>query len=178
MKKIGIFGGTFDPVHIGHVRTVIEVLERMGLDKILVVPSGLAPHKIKNPPLQGVSPRLRGLQKAFQGLRGIRIWTGEIRKKGPTYTIDTVREIKKSLGLKNKYFLIIGSDWIKNFSSWKESKNLLNEVSLVICPRKTGPRPLFLPQGSIWLRIPVLDVSSTEIREKIKKGLEVKSLVP
>lgn len=178
VKRIGIFGGSFDPVHVGHLRAAIEAKEQLKLDRLLLVPAGKTSHKGKASPVLPARTRLNALRKAFNGLEWARIWTGELLSTKTPFTIDTVMDIKGEFGAQNRYFLIIGSDWSDGIHHWKDSARLLKEVRIAVCSRKSGERLKGVSRDFIRIEMPAMEVSSSEIRARMKKGLELRGLIP
>lgn len=153
-RKIGIFGGTFDPVHIGHVAAVIALKEAHNLDSILVIPANHSPHK-KNQIPQEAKHRLAMLKMAFKPLSYCKVLTLELKRPGPSYTIDTVEELKATEMVKkgDTLYLLLGADQFAEIHSWKRADELILQAKPLVAERKT------------------FDVSSTQIRKRIKKKL-------
>ena len=174
-NRIGIFGGTFDPVHIGHRQTALFFRDKFALDLLYIIPNFIPPLKNRG----GVSgeDRLNMLKIAFSGCENIKISDTELKRKGTSYTCDTVAEIKeKHKG--SELFLLTGDDWIGQFEKWKNYRYILENVTLVVADRSgrdisddiehlyeiSGRKPLLLGNG-------VIELSSTELRNNIKKEL-------
>lgn len=200
MDKIGIFGGSFDPIHFGHINSMNTVREKMDLDKILVVPAAESPLKLKT---QGESPEAR-VQMIKEGLKQeedfFEISDLEIQRGGTSYTVDTLRELQKD-GSDNQYYLIIGVDQLEQFDQWKNYEEILNRVDLVVTSRPGLQFPKILrqfPAGiahliedfdgqvailkngrSIYLlQLDDVEASSSEIRRKLRLGQPIHGLVP
>jgi len=128
-RKIGIFGGTFDPVHIGHVALVVALQEARDLDLVLIIPANRSPHKENTVP-QEAKHRLNMLKMAFKDLEYCAVLPLEIRRGGPSYTIDTILELK-ALNIVNDndiLYLILGQDQMSNFNSWKNVQELMKQT--------------------------------------------------
>ncbi len=161
-KRIAIFGGTFDPVHVGHVALVVAMQEANKLDSIFLIPANCNPHKQKNSCTSG-KLRLAMLKRAFRDLPYCHVLKIELEREGPSYTIDTIRELKaKQLILPDdSLFLIVGEDQLAGFSSWKEADSILKEAKLLVASRGTS---------DIGVKTPNFEVSATDIRSRLKKN--------
>ena len=181
--KIGIFGGAFNPVHYAHLAGADQVRERLGLDKVVFVPSGIAPHR----KIMGAEPheRYEMVSLAIRGNRRFEISDIEIKNNGskdkPAWSIDTAELLAKKYGRKTALYFIVGSDEALALSSWKESEKLLNLVRFVVMTRpgyEIGKLSGGLKKRLKVINITALDISASVLRERIKKGLSVKYLVP
>ncbi len=177
MNRIGIFGGTFDPVHLGHLITAQAVRELRNLDRILFIPSFIAPHKQE---IQASAPehRINMLKLSIEGISYFD-WTDyEIKKKGVSYTIDTLIEMKKRY---KEIELIVGEDNISSFEEWKSPEEIFKLATVIVLKRKLEEILKFdnkYISKAIFLETPQIDISSTEIRERVKKGFPINFLVP
>lgn len=164
---IGFFGGTFDPIHLGHLNLAIQLKEAAKLKEIWFCPAFCSPFKKDS--LTPPQDRLNMLKLTLEGAPGLKVIEDEIVKEGPSYTIDTIRKLMKETG--HTFRLILGEDQIENFSKWKEAEEL----------KKLAP-PLFgkrgVSQNSQALSIPLFDVSATEVRNRVKAGQWIGHLVP
>jgi nicotinate-nucleotide adenylyltransferase len=174
--KVGIFGGTFDPVHNGHLITAVAVKELRSLDKIIFIPSFIAPHKIdrlSSSPLH----RIEMLKKAIKGIPYFDYSDFEIKKEGVSYTIDTLKF------LQNKYDdieLIIGYDNLLEFSTWKDPDEILKMIKLVVLKRKVQNEPVVKDKfyyASEIIETPTIEISATAIRERVRNNLPINFLV-
>jgi len=184
-KRIGLLGGTFDPLHFGHINLGIEMQEKHQLDEILVCPAASSPFKQAQAPVADSEMRLQMARLGIEGIPGWRLLDWEIKRKGPSYTIDTVREILEE-GEKNKekiaLFLLLGEDIMAKLDEWKEVDQLLALAPPLIGVRAGFPKglPLSLEkichQGMTHTRL--FDVSSTLVRERLKRRLYCGHLIP
>ena len=170
--KIGILGGTFNPPHIGHIVLAKEIYEKLELDKILLIPTNIPPHKED----EGVSAdiRLNMIKLAAKGQKAFEVTDIELKRGGISYTIDTVNKLKEVYS-KDELYLIVGSDLANDFSSWKDFDQLSNLVKIVVAQRDKAP--LKRKNNFIVVNITQIDTCSSDIRELIKEGKSIKGLV-
>lgn len=155
--KIGFFGGTFDPIHFGHIELAIWALETQGLDEVLFCPTSLSPFKADHLPHASAHHRLAMVKLAIESIPKMRVSDYEIGNQGPSYTVDTIRHLLKVNPA--NYHLILGEDALKGIGKWKEPDELLS-----LAPPLVGAR--------------ALKISSTAVRERLKKRLYCGHLVP
>jgi len=177
MGKIALFGGTFDPVHLGHLISAEEIKKSLRLDKVIFVPAGRPPHK-KEAFITGAEHRLKMLKLATKAFPGFEISDYELKKTSKSYTIDTIRYFKKNIYKKDKLYFIAGSDIVGQIESWKEWEKLIKEVHLLIMARPGFKAGKKASKFGTLIGIKNIDISSSEIRRMIKKGLPVTYLVP
>jgi len=173
--KIGILGGSFNPVHIGHLILADEVREKLNLDKIIFVPVALAPHK-DNSDIADSSDRLKMLKLALKGNRDCKVSNIETRRPGRSYTIDTLKELKSKYKRDELYF-IIGSDLLNYLNEWKDIREVIKMVKFIAATRPGYPLKN-LPDYIQTLPIRAVDVSAFEIRQRIKEGKSFRYLLP
>ncbi|MEY4444832.1 MAG: hypothetical protein RL301_911 [Actinomycetota bacterium] len=152
-KKIGIYGGTFDPIHNGHVKVIAQLLSRGVIDQIILVPAG-QPLLRENTPVASGVDRLQMCRLATSQLAGVVVSDLEIKRTGPSYAIDTVIEIQ-SQNPGAELFWIIGSDAYEKIDSWHRASELKELVSFIVVER---------PGFGDGLDIEAIDISATEIR--------------
>jgi nicotinate-nucleotide adenylyltransferase len=175
---IGILGGIFDPVHNAHLALAAGAKKKFRLSKILFIPSGRPPHKART----GAPPadRLAMLCLALRQSPDSAVWDGELRRKGVSYTIDTLRALSREFP-ESQFYFIVGSDNLREIETWHRFRDLLAMVTLCVAHRP-GFRlkiPRILRAGSIRkIPSPEMDISSTLIREKIARGRPFRHLVP
>jgi nicotinate-nucleotide adenylyltransferase len=172
VKKLGIYGGTFDPIHNGHLRVVVELLSRKIVDQIILIPAGEPRLREQQPIVDGAS-RLEMCELAINDLpRELRDRVSasdiEIKRSGSTYAIDTVEELEKS---GDELYWIIGSDAYAKVDQWHRSEDLKEKVSFIVIDRPGAE----LEHG---IDIGALDISATEIRTDINKNREPVGVSP
>jgi nicotinate-nucleotide adenylyltransferase len=202
-NRIGLFGGTFNPVHRGHLEVAGEVRKAFSLKTIYFILSALPPHK----PVFGLADaedRMEMLERSLAGLKGLATCGIELRRSGPSYTVDTVRYFKHHFSFETELFFILGMDAFLEIDTWKSYKNLFEMISFVVMTRPESDvsmadlqyfvsskisldykmsaqqdclvhgvkRPIFI------YAVQPVDVSSTRIRENIRRGRPVDGLVP
>lgn len=173
-RRIGVFGGAFDPPHIGHLVAAQDVFETLQLDLLLVIPSARPPHR--EAALEA-RDRLSLARTAFEGDARIEVSDIELRRSGPSWTVDTLREIRNRWNPR-ELVLVIGADQYRTFDSWRDPEAILELAELAVMPRE-GVSPEQDPRFP-FVEAPVtrVDVSSTGVRDRLSKGLTVRYLVP
>ncbi|MBN2831376.1 MAG: nicotinate-nucleotide adenylyltransferase [Candidatus Omnitrophica bacterium] len=173
--KIGILGGTFNPVHIGHLILAEEARDKLGLDKIIFIPANLPPHK-DNVDIADSNTRLKMLKLALKGNKHLAVSDIEIKRKGRSYTIDTIRALKQEYSRDEIYF-IIGSDLLKYLDEWKDLGQIMSLVKFTAATRPGYPLEN-IPAYIKTLKIRAVDVSGFSVRECIKESKSFRYLVP
>jgi len=173
--KIGILGGTFNPIHIGHFILAEEIREKIGLDKIIFVPTYLPPHK-NNTDIAPAWDRYRMIKLAIKRNPFFLVSDFEIKKDGLSYTIDTIKEFKKVYPKDDLYFLI-GSDLLKYLDDWKDLPEILQMVKFIVATRPGYPLEK-IPAYISTMEIRAVDVSAFEVRQCIKNKKSFRYLVP
>ena len=173
--KIGVLGGTFNPIHIGHLILAEEAREKLGLDRVVFVPTYLPPHKdgVDIAPAQA---RLEMVRGAVAGNKHFRVSDVEIRRNGRSYTIDTVRAFRKKYPQDELYF-ITGSDVLNYLSEWKDVEAILKLVKFVVATRPGYPLEN-IPKYISTVGIRAVDISAFEVRQCVKEGASFRYLVP
>lgn len=174
--KIGIFGGTFDPPHLGHLIIAQTAVENLEIDKVLFVPAANPPHKTERL-MAPASHRLAMLKLAIKGNKKFEATALEIQRGGISYTVDTLRNLNERYPVA-QLFLILGEDNYAEFDSWKSPEEIVRVASLVIYHRSGYG----IVQGSRYpvteLKGPLLELSSTDIRKKVSRGQSIRYFVP
>ncbi len=177
MSRIGVFGGTFDPIHMGHLITAQSVREIRKLDKIIFIPAYISPHKTSAEP-SATLHRLNMIKIAIEDVPFFECSEMEIKKGGVSYTVDTLRELKNEY---DEIEFIIGYDNIFTFHKWKDPDEILKLAKIIVLKRKSSQPPPFKDKyyhQAIFVQTRGIEISSTDIRERVKKGLPIHFLVP
>ena len=189
IKRIGIFGGTFNPIHMGHMIMAEKVCQQHHLSKILFIPAYIPPHKYVND-LAEAHHRYQMIKAAISGKSKFEVSDLEIIREGKSYTIDTVQEILDHYGKNSEVFLIMGADSLNELELWKNIKRLAQLCHFVIVNRPgfntVASARLVEIIGSdnisdmerLRIEITPVGISSTEIRKRLNDGGEIKGLVP
>jgi nicotinate-nucleotide adenylyltransferase len=175
--KLGLFGGTFDPVHLGHLLVAQAAVEELGLDKLFFIPVAQSPFKPENKPAPD-SVRLQLLRLALAGKTNYEVDEQEIRRGGVSYTIETLRDYAKRFPAA-KLFYLVGADNISKLTGWREANELAKLAEFISIPRP-GESAVEFPKpfrGQILKGFPI-GISSSQIRARVKAGLPVENLVP
>jgi len=182
--NIGVLGGTFDPVHIGHLVVAEEARIRLGFKEVLFVPAGQPWLKLDRN-ITPVVHRVEMVRRAIADNPHFKLCTIEVERPGPSYTVDTLTRLQKQLGSEASLFFIIGRDTLAELPLWKEPEKLIQLCRLVVAPR-LGSKDLKhletaipgLLDQVIQLDMPVIGISSSGIRQRIAQGLSIRYLVP
>ncbi len=187
MKKVGILGGTFNPIHNGHIQLAKKALEEFSLEYVLFVPTGLPPHK-SSKDLAPKRHRLKMVSDAIRPYKKFKLSKAEINRSGYSYAVDTFNRLKKRMGAKTRLYYIMGLDSINSILSWKKPLELFKMCEFIVATRpgskiKTFKRlikfpPLALNKDKISVIELKMDVSATDIRSKIKSGRSVSGILP
>jgi nicotinate-nucleotide adenylyltransferase len=172
--KIGILGGTFNPIHIGHLILAEEAREKLGLDRIIFVPAFLPPHK-DNSDIAPAKDRFAMTKLAIRGNKYFSASDIEIKRDGRSYTIDTINEFKKRFPTDELYF-IIGSDLLKYLDEWKDLSEIIKLVKFIVVTRPGFPLEK-IPSYISTVAIRAVDVSGFQIRRCIKEKKSFRYLV-
>ncbi len=182
-ERIGLFGGSFDPFHLGHLAAAQDVLERLGLSRVVFMPSGTPPHKDPEE-LTPAGLRLRMVRAGVEEDPRFEVSDLELRREGPSYTVDTLRSLREEAGGAH-YHLIMGADQWSAFGQWREPWEVARMASIVVMTREgegAGALEPGFPGGDEPPRIEVpvirFDLSSTLIRERVRAGHSIRYLVP
>jgi nicotinate-nucleotide adenylyltransferase len=182
--NIGVLGGTFDPIHIGHLVIAEEARIKLGFREVLFVPAGQPWFKLD----RNITPavhRVEMVRRAIADNHHFKLCTLEVERPGPSYTVDTMTMLRKQLGSEASLFFILGRDTLAELPLWKEPKKVVQLCRLVVPPR-LGSKDLKhletaipgLLDKVIQLDMPVIGISSAEIRQRIAQGLTIRYLVP
>lgn len=175
--RLGMLGGTFDPLHIGHLVVAQDVVEALELDSLLVVPAARPPHR------EAVLPaglRLELARLAFDGDPRIEVSDLELRRDGPSYTVDTLEEIRRRRE-PTELFCVIGADQLRELASWREPARIAELATLAVMSRGgelPGPGEAGAGVGFVPVPVTRVDLSGSRLRERLAAGRSVRYLVP
>lgn len=181
---VGIYGGTFSPIHFGHLSLAIEILERQNLDEVWFCPTRMNPLRIEEP-LPSPVHRLKMVELAIADIPQFRALDLECRREGPSYTVDTVRELSASYG--HQFRLLLGSDALETFYRWREPEEIVRLAPPLVGQRGVLRMPIDDIQGRAevvnalsagWVSLPIIEISSTLVRERLRQRLYCGHLVP
>ncbi|WP_134514222.1 nicotinate-nucleotide adenylyltransferase [Pseudomonas aeruginosa] len=195
-KRIGLFGGTFDPVHIGHMRSAVEMAEQFALDELRLLPNARPPHR--ETPQVSAAQRLAMVERAVAGVERLTVDPRELQRDKPSYTIDTLESVRAELAADDQLFMLIGWDAFCGLPTWHRWEALLDHCHIVVLQRPDAdseppeslrdllaarsvadPQALKGPGGQItFVWQTPLAVSATQIRALLGAGRSVRFLVP
>jgi nicotinate-nucleotide adenylyltransferase len=167
---VGIFGGTFDPVHVGHLAIANAALDELGLDRVYFVPARRSPLK-EDGPTASAEDRLGMLTAAIAGEPRFRVSRLELDREGPSFTVDTLAALKRE----GELYLILGADAYADFERWREPERIRRLATIVVAAR---PGVTNAPSGVRMLDSPLMDISSRELRARAARGRSLRYLVP
>jgi nicotinate-nucleotide adenylyltransferase len=178
--KIGLYGGTFDPIHNAHLLIAQYIKDELGLNRIIFIPSSVPPHK------KNISPshlRFRMVEAAISDNPDFECSGIEIDREGKSFSFDTLSTIKDMYQLnKEQLFWIIGSDNLIDFHNWYKPEKIISICTVVVYPRKKNEsefeQNIFLPRVLYLKNAPLLEISSSELRSRVKIGRSIKYFVP
>lgn len=178
--RVGVFGGSFDPPHVGHLIIAQEAWEQAGLDLVVFLPSPSPPHKDE----RFLSPfpvRMAMVRAAVEGDHRFMVWDLEATLPPPHFTVRTLQEVKRQRPSWERLYLIIGSDSLLDFPTWYQPHEVIRLASLVVYPRPGFPvckaRDEYLAHAQL-LHSAELPVSSTDLRQRVRQGRSVRYWVP
>jgi nicotinate-nucleotide adenylyltransferase len=177
MSRVGIFGGTFDPIHHGHLITAQSVKEIRNLDKIIFIPAFISPHK-QNEKSSSAEHRIKMLKLALDDIPFFECSDFEIKQHTISYTLDTLREFKKYY---DDIDLIIGYDNIFKFHTWKDPDQILRLANIVVLRRKSSYPIEYIDkyvESAIFVQTRGIEISATDIRNRVHSNLPIHYLVP
>jgi len=188
MTRIGIFGGTFDPIHLGHLILAEQCREQAGLDQVWFVPAARPPHKLDRP-LTRFDQRVEMIALAIAGQPSFRIDELEKDRAGPSYTADTLSELRR-LHPACEFWLLFGADTVADLPNWYEPSRVIAQAGLVVTGRPGHSIPTF-EQVRAMLRVPnpselryhpveapLIDISSRDLRRRVAAGTSIRYMVP
>ena len=178
--RIAIYGGSFNPMHIGHEKIVDYVLNNLNMDKIIIIPVGIPSHRENN--LEQSDTRLKICKEIFKGNKKIEVSDIEIKSEGKSYTYDTLLKLMNLYGENNEFFEIIGEDSLKSLKTWKNYEELLKICKFIVFRRKDDKniqidKEFLNNKNIIILENEYYDISSTEIRNMVKNNENISAFV-
>ncbi|ATV56639.1 nicotinate (nicotinamide) nucleotide adenylyltransferase [Fusobacterium pseudoperiodonticum] len=178
--RIAIYGGSFNPMHIGHEKIVDYVLNNLNMDKIIIIPVGIPSHRENN--LEQSDTRLKICKEIFKGNKKIEVSDIEIKSEGKSYTYDTLLKLIDLYGENNEFFEIIGEDSLKSLKTWKNYEELLKICKFIVFRRKDDKNiqideEFLNNKNIIILENEYYDISSTEIRNMVKNNEDISAFV-
>ena len=199
--SLGILGGTFDPIHLAHLRVAEELCEVQRLDHVRLVPSAIPPHK-QRPDVVPAADRLAMVRRAIAGQARLRAWAIEIERGGPSYSIETLRALRVEVGPRRRIVFALGWDAFTEFHTWREHTDIFALCDVVVVTRAAHPARLTLDDFPVAARksfhydrlsagfrhvsghrvtlqrVAALDISATDIRARVHAGRSIRFLVP
>lgn len=180
LKRLGVFGGTFDPIHCGHMVLADQLREAFSLDRVMFVPANRSPHKPGYRPA-AAKHRLKMVELAVRGCRSFTVSDLEIRRGGASYTVDTVRHLGLQYGPSVQLWLLLGMDAYLEVPTWKDFEAVLGQCFLGV-GRRPGWRAVRMPKAvsekAAFAETTLLGISSSDIRRRVGSGRSIRFLVP
>lgn len=189
MRRVGILGGTFDPVHYGHLVIAEEVYAALDLAEMVFVPAGHPPHKPERV-VAAAQHRLAMLELAIAGNPHFSISRVDLERPGPSYTVETLRLLRQQWGEQTALYYLIGWDSLEDFLTWRDPAGILEQLSYLVAVRRPGyaeesgyrasleARLPGITQRLLVVPAPQLEISSTELRERVAEGRPIKYQLP
>jgi nicotinate-nucleotide adenylyltransferase len=175
--RIGILGGSFDPVHLGHLLLAEQCREQAALERVIFMLAARPPHKLSQP-LTPFHHRQEMLELAISGCPAFEVGLLERDRPGPSYTVDTLRELRQRLP-DAELGLIIGADTLADLNNWREPLTIAELATLLVAARPGMPTPTLTPpfRGQ-WISMPLLDIASRDLRARVASGRSIRFFVP
>jgi nicotinate-nucleotide adenylyltransferase len=177
--RVGIFGGTFDPIHLGHLIVAEQARDRLRLDRVLFVPARVPPHK--GSAAADAEHRYRMTRLATEDHPQFAVSDLELLREGPSYTIDTLRALRAEAPGGTRHYLLLGADSARDLEHWRDFQDLLEDATVVVAGRPGVDQDRLsthVGRKATFLSTPLLEISSTEIRRLVREGGTVRYLVP
>lgn len=179
-QRLGVLGGTFDPIHAGHLVIARGVVEHCALDRLLFIPSARPPHK-RGRAVAPADDRYRMAQLAARQDPRFEVSDAEINRPGLSYTVDTLDALRREYGAESEIYLVLGADSLLEIDTWHAPDRLFELATVVTVPRPdkdlTGVAPRWR-ERVVPIHLPEIDISSTDIRRRTRAGLPIAHLVP
>lgn len=174
--RLGIFGGTFDPPHLGHLLAAVDATERLALDRLILVPAAQQPLKA-GAVRAAAADRLAMTRRLVEGDARFEVDTIEMERPGLSYTVDTLAAYAARYPSAERFFLA-GDDVLRTFERWREPERVLRLATLVVLTRVDDGGPAPAPEGAVRVPTRRIDISSTEIRARVVEGRSLRGFVP
>jgi nicotinate-nucleotide adenylyltransferase len=175
--RVGVYGGSFNPPHAGHLILAADAVESLGLDLLLFVPAHLQPFKVEDDAVASPEARAEMVRLATRGAKSFLLDTAELDRGGLSYTVDTLEELsRRHAGA--ELFLIVGEDALERFGEWKNPERVREMATLAILRRHSGAKKPSIPDGVVEASSRLVEISSTEIRARVKAGNSICGFVP
>ena len=185
VRRLGIFGGTFDPIHHGHLGAAEEARSQLHLDRVLFVPAGVPPHKPAQP-ISAASHRLRMVELAIASNPYFALSRVDVDRPAPSYTVETLELLRAEWGPGPRFFFIEGPDSLSDIVCWYQPQRLLELCELAVVARPGSDVDVAglerqlpgLTERLHWIEMPLLEISSTDVRARVRTGRPISYLVP
>jgi len=185
VRRLGVFGGTFDPIHVGHLIVAEEARARVGLDRVLFVPAGVSPHKLRRTSATA-RDRYRMVQLAIAGNACFGVSEVDLSREGPSFTVDTLRAIRREYGPGARLYFVMGTDSLCGLKTWHRPREILRLARIVAISRPgfevdwqaLETQVPGVSRATELLETMHLGISSTDIRARVQRGLPIRYQVP
>ncbi len=186
-RKIALFGGTFDPIHLGHIRVASFTLDKLGAELIIIIPAKRSPLKVDSP-IAGDDDRINMIKLATSNVSGFEVSDFELKKEPPSYTLNTIKHFQEKYPDSQLYWLI-GADNINDLPAWYKIETLIDECFITTMCRPGFDKPDFSKFAELWgsertkklqgniIETPLVDISSTEVRARLTQGMDVSDML-
>ena len=181
-RRVGVFGGTFDPPHLGHLAIAERARDQLGLERVVFVPAADPPHK-RGRTMSPFARRIAMTRLAVRGHTGFTVSDLEARRRGPSYTVETLRALRRRFP-DRELVLVLGGDSLEDFPGWRDPRGILELARLAVAPRADARRDrprrtdAARPGRVVRLSSPVLELSSSDLRARARRGESLRYLVP
>jgi nicotinate-nucleotide adenylyltransferase len=184
-RRLGVLGGTFDPIHYGHLVAAQEAQYQLALEQVLLVPVGQPPHKL-NEPLSPAKHRVRMIELAIEGRPQFALSRVDVDRPGPQYTADTLALLHQEWGPDTRLFFIAGSDSLADILHWRAPQQIIHEAELAVVERAGARVHVERLQRDLpglrdrlhWVQMPLLDISSTDLQARVRQGRPIGFFLP
>jgi nicotinate-nucleotide adenylyltransferase len=179
--RIGLYGGTFDPVHLAHLVLAEQCREQLALDEVWFIPAASPPHK-SGVTITEAKHRVAMLELAIAGHASFKLSRLELERTGPSYTVETLRQLRHDHSGVD-FFLLLGGDSIRDFTTWREPQEIARLATLVAVNRGAAeladiPTDIAAPESRCVVQMPAIDISASDLRQRVATGRGIRYLVP